>query len=170
MTAGVTPEQVAREMPAVGEEAPDFTLPDDTGTPRRLSEARGHWLVLFFYPEDDTPGCTKEACAFRDADERIRATDAQVWGVSVLGSGSKAAFKAKYGLPFTLLADEDHAVAERYGTWRQKQYAGKSYWGIQRSTFLIDREGRVARVWPRVDPDSHVDEVLEALAEVSSAS
>jgi peroxiredoxin Q/BCP len=169
MTAGATQEQAAGPMPAVGELAPDFTLPDDTGAPRRLGDERGHWVVLYFYPKDDTPGCTREACAFRDADELIRARDAVVWGISVLGSGSKAAFKQKFGLPFTLLADEDHAVAERYGTWTLKQYAGKTSWGIQRSTFLIDPAGRVARVWPRVDPDTHVDEVLEALAEVPSA-
>jgi peroxiredoxin Q/BCP len=157
-------------MPAEGAEAPDFSLPDDTGAMRRLSDERGRWVVLYFYPKDDTPGCAREACAFRDADERIRARDAVVWGVSVLGSGSKAAFKAKYGLPFTLLADEDHAVAERYGTWVEKRNYGKTYWGVKRSTFLVDPDGRIARVWPTVDPEAHPDEVLAALEAAGRAA
>ena len=166
----MTSETVPGVMPALGDEAPDFQLSDDTGQPRRLSDERGHWVVLYFYPKDDTPGCTREACAFRDADERIRAEGAVVWGVSVLGSGSKAAFKAKFGLPFTLLADEDHAVAERYGVWVEKKNYGKTYWGIQRATFLVDPNGRVARVWPRVDPDEHPEQVLAALGELSLAA
>jgi peroxiredoxin Q/BCP len=157
-------------MPSVGKEAPDFSLPDDTGQTRRLSEERGHWVVLYFYPKDDTPGCTREACAFRDADDRIRASDAVIWGVSVLGSGSKAAFKAKFGLPFTLLADARHEVAESYGTWVEKKNYGKTYMGVKRSTFLIDPNGRVARVWPKVDPDGHPEEVLQALAEARDTS
>lgn len=152
-------------MPAAGDEAPDFTLPDDTGASRRLGDERGHWLVLYFYPTDDTSGCTKEACSFRDAHEDIKASDAEVWGVSILGSASKAAFKQKFGLPFTLLADEDHAVADQYGTWVQKERQGSTYWGVQRATFLIDPEGRISRVWPRVNPDAHADEVLAALDE-----
>jgi peroxiredoxin Q/BCP len=157
-------------MPAVGDEAPDFTLPDDTGTARRLSDERGHWVVLYFYPKDDTPGCTKEACSFRDADEQIRASDAVVWGVSVLGSGSKAAFKAKFGLPFTLLADEDHRTAEAYGAWIEKKNYGKTYMGVGRKTFLVDPQGRIAKVWPKVDPEGHAEEVLQALAEARGAS
>jgi thioredoxin-dependent peroxiredoxin len=152
-------------MPAEGVEAPDFTLPDDTGTPRRLSERRGRWTVLYFYPKDDTPGCTTQACEFRDAYADIAQRDAEVWGVSVLGSGSKAAFKAKFGLPFALLADEDHAVAERYGTWVEKQNYGRSYMGIQRATFLVDPDGRVVRRWQRVKPDGHAAEVIDALDE-----
>jgi peroxiredoxin Q/BCP len=166
----MTTETLPPTMPAVGEEAPDFSLPDDTGQTRRLSDERGHWVVLYFYPKDDTPGCTREACAFRDADERIRANDAVVWGVSVLGSGSKAAFKAKFGLPFTLLADASHEVAESYGTWVEKKNYGKTYMGVKRSTFLIDPSGRVARVWPKVDPDGHPEEVLQALAEARRTS
>lgn len=165
MTTEASPEQVTTPMPGVGEEAPDFEITDDAGAVRHLSDARGQWLVLFFYPKDDTPGCTREVCAFRDADSEIRAAGAQVWGVSVLDQISKARFKQKFGLPFTLLADEDHSVAERYGTWVHKQYGGKAYWGVQRATFLIDPGGRVARVWPRVDPEGHADEVLQALAE-----
>jgi peroxiredoxin Q/BCP len=157
-------------MPEVGDIAPDFTLPDDSGAPRHLADERGHWVVLYFYPKDDTPGCTKEACAFRDADDRIRASDAVVWGVSILGSGSKAAFKAKFGLPFTLIADAGHEVAEQYGAWVEKQNYGKSYMGVKRVTFLIDPDGRIARVWSKVDPETHADEVLDALAELRAAN
>jgi peroxiredoxin Q/BCP len=163
-------DTIGRAMPKVGDAAPDFSLPDDTGTTRRLADERGHWLVLYFYPKDDTPGCTVESCSFRDAYETYRATGAEVWGVSILGSGSKAAFKAKFGLPFTLLADEDHAVAEQYGAWVQKQNYGKSYWGVQRATFLIDPDGRIARVWPQVKPEGHADEVLAALEELKPAA
>lgn len=164
----MTVETGPHRMPHVGDEAPDFTLPDDTGRARRLSEERGHWVLLFFYPKDDTPGCTREACALRDADPEIRALDARTWGISILGSGSKAAFKAKYGLPFTLLADEDHKVAEAYGVWVQKTDYGKSYWGVGRASFLVDPTGRLARVWAKVDPDKHAEEVLDALAEARS--
>ena len=156
-------DDAATNMPAEGDPAPDFELPDDTGMARRLSDQRGRWTVLYFYPKDDTPGCTTEACEFRDANADIGARDAQVWGVSVLGSGSKQAFKLKLGLPFTLLADEDHAVAERYGTWVEKQNYGRSYMGIQRSTFLIDPEGRIARRWAKVKPEGHAAQVLAAL-------
>jgi thioredoxin-dependent peroxiredoxin len=166
----VTAPTEPRTPPSVGDPAPDFTLPDDTGTLRSLADARGRWLVLWFYPKDDTPGCTREACSFRDAHSALDASDAEVWGVSVLGSGSKAAFKAKLGLPFTLLADEDHAAAERYGAWVEKQNYGKTYWGVARTTFLIDPEGRIARVWPKVVAESHADEVLAALDEVRRAA
>jgi peroxiredoxin Q/BCP len=154
----------------VGDVAPGFTLPDDTGRQRRLADERGHWLVLYFYPKDDTPGCTTESCQFRDAYETYRATGAEIWGISILGAGSKAAFKAKFGLPFTLLADEAHQVAERYGTWVEKESYGRRSWGVQRSTFLIDPEGRIARVWPKVKADGHADEVLAALQEVRGSA
>jgi len=150
-------------MPQVGQAAPDLALLDDEGVERRLSDRRGQWTVLYFYPKDDTPGCTVEACEFRDANVDIQARDAEVWGVSVLGTGSKAAFKRKFELPFVLLADEDHQVAEKYGTWVQKQNYGRTYMGIQRSTFLVDPEGRIRRVWPRVKPEGHAAEVLAAL-------
>lgn len=156
-------------MPQVAAQAPDFTLPDDTGTPRNLSDARGHWLVLYFYPEDDTPGCTTEACQFRDADAGYRESNAVVWGVSKDGAGSKAAFKAKFGLPFTLVADEDHAVSKRYGTWVEKNNYGRKSMGIQRATFLIDPDGRIAKIWPRVKADGHADQVLAAIKELSAA-
>jgi thioredoxin-dependent peroxiredoxin len=160
----------APHMPEAGEPAPDFTLPDDTATPRHLSEARGKWLVLYFYPEDDTSGCTTEACQFRDADAGYRELGAQVWGVSKLGTGSKAAFKAKFGLPFTLLADEDHAVSKRYGTWVEKNNYGKKSMGVARATFLIDPEGVIARTWPKVKADGHSDQVLASIRELQGAS
>ncbi len=171
MTMDTTPAaSLPSIMPAVGEVAPDFTLPDDTGAPRRLSDERGHWVILWFYPKDDTSGCTTEACSFRDAYDRVRASDAEVWGISILGSGSKARFKAKFGLPFTLIADADHAVAETYGTWVEKMNYGKPYMGVRRSTFLIDPQGRIARVWPKVVPDDHAADVLAALAEERARS
>ena len=160
-----TTTQTIPGMPQVGEQAPDVALPDDTGTQRRLSDELGKWVVLYFYPKDDTPGCTTEACEFRDANSDIADRDAEVWGVSVLGSGSKQAFKAKFGLPFTLLADENHEVAERYGTWVQKENYGRKYWGVKRSTFLVDPQGRIARVWPTVKPEGHAAQVLAAIDE-----
>jgi peroxiredoxin Q/BCP len=151
------------QMPQAGEPAPDFSLPDDTGAPRSLGDARGRWLVLYFYPRDETAGCTTEACQFRDADAGYRELGAQVWGVSRDGTGSKAAFKAKFGLPFTLLADEDHAVSQRYGTWVEKNDRSM---GVARATFLIDPQGIVARSWPKVTADGHAEAVLAALREV----
>jgi peroxiredoxin Q/BCP len=156
------------EVPQAGQPAPELELTDDQGNVRRLSDQRGKWTVLYFYPKDDTPGCTVEACEFRDAHTDISSRDADVWGVSVLGSGSKQAFKGKFGLPFTLLADEDHSVAERYGAWVEKRNYGRTYMGIQRSTFLVDPEGRIRRVWPRVKPEGHAAEVLAALDEERS--
>lgn len=161
-------DATAVEMPGEGTTAPDFTLPDDTGTERHLSERRGQWTVLFFYPKDDTSGCTIEACEFRDANAEYGIRDAEVWGISILGTGSKARFKAKFGLPFALLADEDHAVAQEYGTWVQKMNYGKPYMGIQRATFLVDPQGKVARLWPKVSPEGHAAQVLAALDEERS--
>jgi peroxiredoxin Q/BCP len=153
------------DMPKVGELAPDFELRDDTGQTHRLSERRGHSTVVYFYPADDTPGCTKEACSFRDNDAAFKAADTEIWGLSPQGPASKAAFRAKYGLPFTLLADEDHAVADLYGAWGQKTNYGKTYWSILRSSFLVGADGRVLRVWPKVKPEDHAVEVLAALRE-----
>lgn len=157
-------------MPEVGTLAPDFTLPDDHGTPRRLSDERGHYVVLYFYPEDDTSGCTKEACQFRDSDAAYRQVGATVLGVSKDNADSKARFKAKYDLPFTLLADEDHEVSKLYGTWRLKDNYGRKSWGIQRATVLVDPNGRVAKVWPRVKADGHADEVLALLREIKDGT
>jgi peroxiredoxin Q/BCP len=156
--------------PAVGEPAPEIELPDETGAVHRLSDERGRWVVLYFYPTDDTPGCTTEACEFRDANDDILGRDAVVWGVSPQGPSSKAAFKAKHQLPFTLLADEDHHVSEAYGTWVEKSNYGRTYFGTGRTTFLIDPRGSVARVWPKVTPQGHATEVLAALDEARAAA
>ena len=153
----------ASARPAVGETAPDFTLPDDTGASQSLSAQRGRWVVLFFYPKDFTTGCTTEVCEFRDLSADFEAAGATVWSVSVLDAASKAKFKAKHRLTFPLLADPDHEVAERYGVWVEKKNYGKTYWGIQRATFLIDPQGVVARVWPTVKVDGHAAEVLEVV-------
>jgi len=157
-------------MPRVGDDAPDFTLPDETGTQHRLSDQRGRWVVLYFYPKDDTPGCTAEACEFRDANDEILARNAVVWGVSPQGARSKSKFKEKYELPFTLLSDEDHAVADSFGAWVEKSNYGKTYWGVGRSTFLVDPEGRIARVWEKVTPRGHAADVLAALAAPAAAA
>ena len=150
-------------MPNVGELAPDFELRDDTGAVHRLSDRRGHFTVVYFYPADDTPGCTTEACQFRDLHDEIGGLDAEIWGISPDGSGSHAAFRAKFGLPFTLLSDEDHAVAERYGAWGEKMNYGRKYMGIIRSSWLVGPDGRVAAAWPKVKADGHAAEVLAAL-------
>jgi len=150
-------------MPAEGDPAPELVLPDDSGTQRNLVERRGQWTIVYFYPKDDTPGCTVEACEFRDSNVDFTRRDAEVWGVSVLGSGSKQRFKAKFDLNFVLLADEDHAAAERWGTWVEKNRYGRKYMGIGRATFLVDPDGRIARRWLSVKPEGHAAEVLAAL-------
>ena len=150
-------------IPSVGDQAPEVALPDETGTVHRLAEQRGRWTILYFYPTDDTPGCTVEACEFRDANETIHERGADVWGVSPQGSASKRSFREKFGLPFILLADEDHAVADAYGSWVEKNNYGKTYWGTARRTFLIDPAGRVARTWLKVKPEGHAAEVIDAL-------
>jgi thioredoxin-dependent peroxiredoxin len=155
--------------PQPGDQAPEVALPDETGTVHRLSDRRGSWTVIYFYPADDTPGCTTEACQFRDLHGEIGGMDAAIWGISPDGSGSHAAFRAKFGLPFTLLSDEDHAVAEAYNAWQQRQNYGRTYMGIVRSSFLVDPDGRIARTWPKVKADGHAAEVLQALQEAQSA-
>ncbi|MBI2775862.1 MAG: peroxiredoxin [Chloroflexi bacterium] len=152
-------------VPNPGELAPDFALPDETGALHALADQRGRWTVIYFYPADDTPGCSTEACQFRDVDAQVRDTGAEVWGISPDGAASHRKFREKFELPFTLLSDEDHAVAERYGAWTLKTNYGRESMGIQRSTFLVDPDGRVARSWPRVKADGHAAEVLVALAE-----
>src|SRR6059058_3750325 len=146
-----------------GKPAPDFALQSDSGETIKLSDLRGKQVVLYFYPKDDTPGCTTQACGIRDAYREFEQTGAVVLGVSPDDEASHVKFKEKYGLPFTLLADADHRVAEEYGTWVEKKNYGKTYMGIERSTFLIDGEGRIAKVMRRVKPDTHADEVLAAL-------
>jgi peroxiredoxin Q/BCP len=152
-------------MPEPGDQAPEVALPDESGTIHRLSDQRGRWTILYFYPTDDTPGCTTEACSFRDANETITERGADVWGVSPQGSASKRAFREKFGLPFLLLSDEDHAAADSYGSWVEKNNYGRVYRGTARRTFLIDPQGRVTRVWPKVKPEGHAADVLAALDE-----
>jgi peroxiredoxin Q/BCP len=146
-----------------GKPAPDFTLTSDSGTEVRLSSLRGQPVVLYFYPRDDTPGCTAQACGIRDAWREFEQRGAVVLGVSPDSAESHVRFRDKYDLPFTLLADPDHRVAEQYGVWVEKQNYGKTYWGIERSTFVIDGDGTVAKVMRRVKPDTHADDVLAAL-------
>ena len=150
-------------LPRVGDLAPDFDLPDHEGRRHRLSGRRGHFTVVYFYPADDTPGCTKEACSFRDNHPAFVDADTEIWGLSPQGEASKERFRARYGLPFTLLADEDHAVADLYGAWGEKMNYGKTYQGILRSSFLVGPDGRIAHVWPKVKPEDHAVEVLAAL-------
>jgi thioredoxin-dependent peroxiredoxin len=146
-----------------GRPAPDFTLTSDSGEEVTLSSFRGAPVVLYFYPKDDTPGCTKQACGFRDAYREYQERGAVVLGVSPDDTGSHRKFKEKYGLPFTLLADPGHDVADAFGAWGEKQYAGKTYMGIIRSTFVIDPEGNVARAMYGVNAERNPAEVLEAL-------
>jgi thioredoxin-dependent peroxiredoxin len=147
-----------------GQEAPDFELTSDTGERVRLSQFRGKPVVLYFYPKDDTPGCTAQACGIRDTYENFEQQGAVVLGVSPDDESSHVKFRQKYGLPFTLLADPDHEVADKYGVWGERKYMGKTYWGVERSTFLIDEEGRIAKIMRRVKPDTHAEQVLAALA------
>jgi peroxiredoxin Q/BCP len=147
-----------------GDAAPDFELPSDDGTSVRLRDLRSRKVVLFFYPKDDTPGCTIEVCEFRDESGRFEAEDAVVLGVSPDPVPRHAKFKNKHDLNFPLLADEDHAVAEAYGVWKEKSMYGRIYWGIERSTFLIDEEGSIVKAWRRVRPKGHAQEVATALS------
>ena len=146
-----------------GKPAPAFALPSDSGETVSLESLRGKPVVLYFYPKDDTPGCTAQACGIRDAWGEFEQAGAVVLGVSPDGEASHAKFKQKYGLPFTLLADEDHALAEAYGVWGEKTFAGKTYMGVERSTFVIDADGNVANVFRKVKPAEHTGQVLEAL-------
>lgn len=152
-----------------GSKAPAFTLLDAEGKKVKLSDFKGSPVVLYFYPKDDTPGCTKEACAFRDRSEELKKLGAVVLGVSPDTPASHTKFRDKYSLNFTLLADESHEVAEKFGAWREKNMYGKKSMGIQRSTYLIDAQGKVAKVWKKVSVDGHDAEVLEALQELSAS-
>jgi peroxiredoxin Q/BCP len=147
-----------------GTTAPDFELASDAGDRIRLSDLRGKPVVLYFYPKDDTPGCTTQACGIRDVYGEFERAGAVVLGVSPDEAESHVEFKAKYDLPFTLLADPDHAVAEQYGVWGEKKNYGKTYMGIIRSTFVIDADGKFKKVMRNVKPDTHADKVLQALA------
>jgi thioredoxin-dependent peroxiredoxin len=147
-----------------GTPAPEFELKADDGSTVTLAGLRGRRVVLYFYPRDDTPGCTAQACGIRDQWQDFRGVDAVVLGVSPDDEASHRRFKEKYGLPFTLLADEDHAVAERYGAWGERSMYGKTYMGIKRSTFVIDEDGAVLAAMYGVKPDTHAERVLAALA------
>lgn len=146
-----------------GVSAPVFTLQDDAGQSRSLGDYRGQWLVLYFYPKDDTPGCTKEACNFRDDYSAYQQAGVTILGVSPDTPESHAKFKAKFGLPFPLLADIDHKICELYGVWGRKKMIGREYDGVFRTTFIIDPQGNIARVFENVKPSEHSVEVLEAL-------
>src|SRR5262245_44323106 len=148
----------------VGKKAPAFSLPASDGSTVKLDDFKGKTVVLYFYPKDDTPGCTKEACDFRDSVKKFTRQDAIVLGVSPDSLKSHDKFIAKFDLPFLLLADTDHAVAEKYGAWAEKSMYGKTYMGIERSTFVIGPDGKVKAVFRKVKVDGHVDEVLEAVA------
>jgi len=148
-----------------GDKLPKFSLPADDGSVVTTDSLHGKNTVLYFYPKDDTPGCTKEACEFRDAFPRFKA-DAQVIGISPDSVKSHQKFKTKYSIPFTLLADEKHELADEFGVWKEKSMYGRKYMGIERTTVLVDRNGRVARIFPKVKVEGHVDEVESALREL----
>jgi peroxiredoxin Q/BCP len=150
-------------MPAAGEPAPDFTLPDHDDAPVRLSDLRGTKIVLYFYPKDDTSGCTTQACDLRDHIAEFDARGARVLGVSPDSASSHRRFRGKYELPFTLLADTDHAVAEQYGVWKEKTLYGRTYMGVERTTFVIDENGTIERVLERVKPAAHAGDLLDRL-------
>lgn len=148
----------------IGTKAPDFALPDQDGIIRKLSDYKGKPVVLYFYPKDDTPGCTKEACSFRDSFAEYRKAGIEILGVSIDDEKSHRAFREKYDLPFTLLADKDRKVVEKYGVWVEKMNYGKKYMGIARKTFLIDKNGKVIYIFDKVKPEEHASEVLEKLS------
>jgi peroxiredoxin Q/BCP len=150
----------------VGDKAPVFTLAADDGKKVKLADLKGKPVVLYFYPEDDTPGCTTEACAFRDRKDELKKFGAVVLGVSPDDVASHAKFRDKFKLNFPLLADPDHAVAEKYGAWREKNMYGKKFMGIARCTYLIDKDGKIAKVWKRVLVDRHDQQVIDALQEL----
>jgi peroxiredoxin Q/BCP len=147
-----------------GHKAPAFTLNDQEGKTHKLSDYAGQSVVLYFYPKDDTPGCTKESCDFRDNLVRFNASKAHILGISILDEKSKAKFAKKYDLNFPLLADADHEIAEKYGVWQEKTRYGRTYMGIVRTTYLIGPDGKVKKRWDKVNVDNHATEVLAALA------
>ena len=147
----------------VGDKAPDFSLPSGAGQTNTLNSFRGKQVVLYFYPKDDSPGCTKEACSFRDEITQIEKAHAVVLGVSTDGLASHQKFSKKYGLPFALLSDEGLVVAKAYGVYKQKSMYGRTYWGIERSTFVVDETGKLAAIFRKVKVDGHVEQVMSAL-------
>ena len=150
-------------MIKIGATAPDFTAPTDGGGTVRLKDLRGKKVVLYFYPKDNTPGCTTESCDFRDAQAKFEAKDAVILGVSPDSVKSHDKFKEKFDLPFTLISDEDHKIAEAYGVWQEKSMYGRKYMGIVRSTFIIDEKGKIAAIYDKVKVNGHAAEVLESI-------
>ena len=148
-----------------GQKAPLFTLPDQEGKEHALADYQGQWVLIYFYPKDDTPGCTKEACMIRDSWPKFNQLKVQVFGVSVDSSKSHTKFIQKYELPFTLLADEEKKVVEKYGVWGEKKFMGRTYMGTNRMSFLIDPEGKIAKIYTTVKPEEHASEVLKDLKE-----
>ena len=161
-----TSQPTSSSPPAVGSPAPDFDLVADDGTHVRLADLRGKPVVLFFYPKDNTPGCTSEACEFRDRDAPLRAKGAVVLGVSPDSTASHVRFRSNFDLPFRLLSDPDHTAMSAYGVWGEKVLYGRHFLGVIRSTFLIDAQGRIAAVWPKVKVAGHADSVLSALLDL----
>jgi len=151
-----------------GKKAPAFTLKDQQGEPHRLSNYAGKPVVLYFYPKDDTPGCTQETCEFQVSLPRFKSSKAVVFGMSILDEASKAKFAAKHHVTFPLLADANHEVAEKYGVWQEKSNYGRAYMGIVRTTYLIGADGRIVRRWDKVKVDGHADEVLAAVEALSA--
>ena len=164
--AARAPSSTGPAVPKKGSKAPDFKAVAHDGSPVRLSDFKGRPVVLYFYPKDDTPGCTVEACGFRDLHAQLSRHKAVVLGVSPDSPASHEKFRAKFNLPFTLIADEQHAVAEKYGVWREKSMYGRVYMGIARTTFVIDAGGRIAKVFEAVKPKGHDQEVLAAVTEL----
>jgi peroxiredoxin Q/BCP len=156
-------------MLKVGDKAPDIELSDQDGVVRSLRAAKGNWVVVYFYPKDDTPGCTKEACSFRDDLPRFEGLNALVWGVSADDAKAHQKFARKFDLNFPLLVDPDKQVLEAYGAWVEKSMYGKTYMGVPRITVLVDPKGKVARVWEKVKPEEHAAEVAAALEELQAA-
>ena len=153
-------------MPNLGQDAPAFTVDTDTGERLALKDLKGKPVVLYFYPKDDTPGCTTEACELRDAFPRFKKSKAVILGISPDSVASHQKFKAKFELPFTLLADPDHTVCEAYGVWKEKSMAGRTYMGVERTTFIIDAAGKIAKIFEKVKPVGHAKEVQAAIREL----
>jgi thioredoxin-dependent peroxiredoxin len=162
-------ELASRPMIQASGQAPDFELPDQNGDPVKLSDLKGQTVVLYFYPRADTPGCTTQACGVRDRGAEYASAGVRVIGVSPDPVDAVKKFANKFDLEFTLLADADHAVAEAYGTWVEKSMYGKKYMGVQRATFIVDADGKIAKVFPKVSPKTHDDVVLKALGELAAA-
>ena len=148
-----------------GATAPAFKTTNENGETISLKDLRGQKVVLYFYPKDDTPGCTKEACSFRDGYSKFKRRNIKILGVSPDNEKSHQKFVTKYKLPFTLLADTDHSIADAYGVWGEKKFMGRTYMGIHRTTFLIDEKGKIKKVFEKVKPEDHADEVLEAFSD-----